>query len=41
MIDMLSAEAFEETVYKTFCHDRLESDLRKVKFGDKVTNLKA
>jgi len=38
MICMLPAEAFGETVYKTFCHDRL--DLRKVKFCDKITNLK-
>jgi len=37
---MLPAEAFGDTVYKTFCHDRLESDLRKVKFCDKITNFK-
>ena len=40
MICMLPAEAFGGTVYKTFCHDRLESDLRKVKLCDKITNLK-
>ena len=28
--------AFEETVYNTFCKDKLESDQPKVKFYDKI-----
>ena len=40
---MLHAEAFGEMAYKTFCHDRLESDspIYEVKFYDKITTLKA
>ena len=38
--DLLQAEALGERAYKTFSEDRLESDLPKVKFHDKMTKLK-
>ena len=38
--DLLQAEALGEKAYETFSEDRLESDVPKVKFHDKMTKLK-
>ncbi len=38
--DLLQAEALGEKAYKTFSEDKLESDLPKMKFHDKMTKLK-